>query len=260
MLINIMGSSFYGIFIKILFVNQKKLTIIYRIAEIDPNKKKAKFISPENCLKNAVTHFPPEYVNWIIIADSITNYTENIIYNIIQNFQLIKTDLKHNSKTFRIAYDLALNFPNDTIIYLLEDDYIHRENSYPILLEAFDIPEVKYVTLYDHPDKYGEGFETNPFVQEGGENSHVYLTQSVYWKNTYSTTMTFASTVKQLKIDKEVFWSNTNSDKPLDFSIFTQLCIHQHLILISPIPGYSTHGNFYSLTPIINWEEVVKNI
>ena len=43
---------------------------------------------------------------------------------------------------------------DQTIVYFLEDDYLHRAGWADILLEAFTLDQADYVTLFDHQDKY----------------------------------------------------------------------------------------------------------
>ena len=110
-----------------------------------------------------------------------------------------------------------------------------------------------YVTLYDHPDKYINGI--NPHVTDGGEETKVFLTDSCHWKFTNSTTMTFATTVKTLKDDIEIIRKWTLGTHPNDFEMFIELR-NKGKSLVSPLPGYSTHGETAFLTPLINWEKV----
>jgi hypothetical protein len=55
-----------------------------------------------------------------------------------------------------IRYILTLDkeIPQNAIIYLLEDDYVHKAGWSSALREAFDDNLADYVTLYDHNDKY----------------------------------------------------------------------------------------------------------
>ena len=112
-----------------------------------------------------------------------------------------------------------------------------------------------YVTLYDHPDKYLNPYEGgNPFCVERSENTRVYLGKHCHWKSTNSTTMTFASKVKTLKEDKDILREWTKDTYPHDFYMFQDL-IKKRRKLISPIPGFSTHGEVKNLSPLINWEK-----
>jgi hypothetical protein len=66
--------------------------------------------------------------------------------------------------------------------------------------------------------------------------------------------MTFASKVKTLKEDKDILREWTKDTYPHDFYMFQDL-IKKRRKLISPIPGFSTHGEVKNLSPLINWEK-----
>jgi hypothetical protein len=77
-----------------------------------------------------------------------------------------------------------------------------------------------------------------------------------HWKMTISTTMTFAAKVSTLMKDKEIWLMNTMDSYPTDHQAFLQLR-EQGRSLISPIPGYSTHGETDWLSPFRNWEMII---
>jgi hypothetical protein len=113
-----------------------------------------------------------------------------------------------------------------------------------------------YVSLYDHPDKYiNKQNGGNPFIEDGGEVTRVMLTDSCHWKLTNSTTMTFASTVGTLREDESILREFTKGSYPRDFEMFLALRENQKGLL-TPIPGYSTHGETAWLTPLIDWSKI----
>ena len=81
------------------------------------------------------------------------------------------------------------------------------------------------------------------------------LTKSCHWKLTNSTTMTFAARVSTLKADEAILREFTSGTHPNDFQMFLALREKQHG-LITPIPGYSTHGETAWLTPLIDWSKI----
>ncbi|MDR1090884.1 MAG: hypothetical protein LBL79_07385 [Prevotella sp.] len=189
-----------------------------------------------------------------MIADNVSVSTYEMILKYIPVQYVRRVSVGNGAGTFRLAYEHALTNKSSDCIYFLENDYLHRNNSREGLLEAFRLNEADYITLYDHPDKYG--YNTgNPFVS-GGEKSKVFLTQSTHWKVTGSTTMTFAAKVKTLRKDKAVFRKWTSKPHPYDFQLFHELKAFRKRILISPIPSYSTHGETKFLAPLIDWEKI----
>jgi hypothetical protein len=71
--------------------------------------------------------------------------------------------------------------------------------------------------------------------------------------------MTMAATVKTLRKDKKIFWRWTVKTHPHDFKIFYELHLRKRRILISPVPGFSTHGESRFLTPLTNWADVQRD-
>ena len=144
---------------------------------------------------------------------------------------------------------------NNDNVYFIENDYLHRENSCKVLKEGLNLGSA-FVSLYDHPDKYMEpdrGY--NPYCEGGAEDTRVYLTHSCHWKITNSTTMTFASKVITLKRTEQILRKHTSETHPHDFEMFIELR-EQNELLITPIPGYSTHGETMWLAPLIDWNQV----
>lgn len=228
------------------------MKIIYRISDTGYNKVKPAYINNEACLRNAIEMFPWFEHNWTILADNISEETRGMIKKYISEKFIIDISVGHGAGTFNLALDKALTYEDDEIVYFLENDYLHKQNSDKILLEGFNVG-YSYVALYDHPDKYIDG--ANPYVEDGGEITRVMLSKSCHWKITNSTTMTFAAKVKTLKEDEEILRKYTLGEYPRDFEMFLALREKEHG-LITPIPGYSTHGETAWLTPLTDWSKI----
>ena len=231
------------------------MRFIYRISDAGYNKVKPDYINNENCLKNFVDVFGTEGLT--VIADNVSEDTDNIIQKYVPSDQIEYVSIGHGAGTFNIGLDKALKYHDETIIYFIENDYLHRQRSKEIIEEGIGLG-ASFITLYDHPDKYIDGSRGgNPFVEGGGEVTRVLLSESTHWKLSNSTTMTFASKVKTLKRTEETLRKWTNGEHPNDFKMFLELRDNGESLL-SPIPGYSTHGETKWLTPLINWREVAN--
>ena len=169
----------------------------------------------------------------------------------------MKVSKGSGAQTFNLALDEALNKLNDDeIVYFVENDYLHKPGSNQIIKEGIELG-ASFVTLYDHPDKYLDPSRGgNMFCQGGAEDTRVYLTQSSHWKITNSTTMTFAAKVKTLREVEPILRKHTSGTYPRDFDMFLELRDKNH-ILISSIPGYSTHGETAWLAPLNDWKQYV---
>jgi hypothetical protein len=226
------------------------MKIIYRISDTGYNKIKPTYINNEACLINALNTFSTEKHEWLVIADNVSEETKQMLERYVLNIKYVSVG--HGAGTFNLALDEALQSADDEIIYFLENDYLHKPGADKILEEGFDLG-YHYVALYDHPDKYING--ANPFVEDGGEVTRVMLSNSCHWKLTNSTTMTFAAQVKTLKEDESVFREHTMGSYPKDFEMFLALREKQRG-LITPIPGYSTHGETAWLSPLTDWSKI----
>ena len=228
------------------------MRIIYRISDSGYNKVKPNYINNEACLKNAIQTFPWFDNNWTILADNISEETRTMIKKYISEKFIRDVSIGHGAGTFNLALDEALGYDDETVIYFIENDYLHKPNAGKIIVEGLQLG-ASFVSLYDHPDKYLPPSQGgNPYCEGGAEDTRVYLTQSTHWKITNSTTMTFAATVSTLKRTEETLRKYTQGSYPEDFKMFLDLR-EQGELLISSIPGYSTHGETAWLAPLTDW-------
>ena len=230
------------------------MKIIYRISDAGYNKVKPDYINNEACLKNATEVFKD--ADWLVIADNVSEPTENMIRKYVAEDCIEWVSVGHGAGTFNLALDEALTLDDDEIVYFIENDYIHKPNSQKILEEGFELGS-PFVSLYDNPDKYLDPSKGgNPYCQGGAEDTRVYLTDNCHWKITNSTTMTFAAKVSTLKKYEDTLRNFTSKTHPNDFQMFLHLR-EQSGLLVTPIPGYSTHGETAWLSPLTNWEDYV---
>jgi hypothetical protein len=183
------------------------MKIIYRISDTGYNKIKPDYINNEACLKNALEVFPWNEYDWSIIADNISEETNDMIQKYIPRNYIDYVSVGNGAGTFNLALDEALTYDDNEIVYFIENDYLHKLGADKILKEGFNVG-YSYVALYDHPDKYIDG--ANPLVEDGGEVTRVMISKSCHWKITNSTTMTFASQVKTLKEDESILREYTS--------------------------------------------------
>jgi hypothetical protein len=231
------------------------LHIIYRISDVGYSKVKPAYINNENCLRNAVMVFPN--AKFHVIADNVSEETYAMICRYVQSDEVTRVSIGHGAGTFNVGLDLALTFPDEDIVYHLENDYLHLPGSERLIQEILNYG-ASYCSLYDHPDKYRPpSLGGNPFVDvDGGEATKVYCIGSSHWKITNSTTMTFACKVRVLKQDIKTLRKWTNKGHcPNDFKMFLELR-KKGRALMTPIPGFSTHGETLFLSPFTDWESI----
>jgi hypothetical protein len=198
----------------------------------------------EKVFQNFKNTINPETTNYTIIYDEHYGKREDTFLNEEKNVYEIDCGKESESFCRTLDYILSQNFDDDTIIYFLEDDYVHRPGWDKVLIDGFTLP-IDYVTLYDHRDKYQEMYKD--FMTK------VLHTKLSHWMPTPSTTNTFAVKFKTLKEDYEIQkkWS-TDYEPSADHAKFIELN-QRGRNLISSIPGYSTHAHKEFSSPCIDW-------
>ncbi len=237
------------------------LKVLYRISDGGNPKVKLQNATKKHCLENAISMFGIE--NFFVFADNCGLETLNMVLE----FGLKPIEIKlGNAMSWRHLVEYAIqNFKANELVYLLEDDYLHKPNAAAALKEALQFAD--YATLYDHPDKYLSHYTggPNPYIENDSEQTRVWLTKTSHWKQTNSTTMTFAAKVSTLIADKEIWWEFTSKGFPNDFGAFQKLqgignwenkIFGENRILVSSIPGLSTHGETSWLSPLTDWDKI----
>jgi hypothetical protein len=234
---------------------------LYRISDGGYKKEKLAFANKFYCLENYLKVFGD--TDLYLFADNCKPETIEKLKS--YNISIQETNEGSSAQSWKRVARFALeNFNDDDIIYFLEDDYLHKPIAPTLIKEGLQIAD--YVTLYDHPDKYiNKSDGGNPLVSDGGENTKVFLTQHSHWKQTNSTTMTFATKLSTLKDDWSIWDKYTQGKHPNDDLIFYKLqglkklkfkLFGKKKKLISPIPGASTHVETKWLSPLIDWSNI----
>lgn len=219
------------------------------------------YISLQSASKSRPTWFDPKSALQKLLRDisasnHIIRYTavyDNARGDVSEHFLSSFSDLRivqHkggcDATSFLNLLDTILsdNLPDDDIVYILEDDYVHRGDWIQALVEGVNI--ASYVTLYDHPDKY----EISMYPQL---KSQVFRSLNFHWRTTPSTTNTYACRVQTLvshmpvhKRYCELFRGYTN-----DHAKFVHLW-NIGASLVSCIPGLSTHVETNMISPCVH--------
>ena len=234
------------------------MKIIYRFSDGGNSKNKPVFVTKRNCFEHFLTVFKGYDI--YVIADNVSENTYYYLCTQILPDRIIRTSL-YNSASFLYSVDLAIRlFPDDsTKVYLAEDDYLYLPIAPKVIEEGLELAD--YSSGYDHPDKYMNYSQggPNPFIEKGGEVSHVMRTTSRHWKFTNSCCMTFATTIRILKQDRQVYERYCRDQTPADFPMFCELLQKHNRKLVSCLPAVSTHGETEWLAPFINWEDVMDD-
>lgn len=210
-----------------------------------PSRERPSWWDKEKVFNNFKNTYNPKTTNYTIVYDEHYGKIENTFLKDEENIYLIDCGKESLSFIETCKYILSQNFDDDTIIYFLEDDYLHRPEWDKVLIDGFTLP-VQYVTLYDHGDKYQEMYKN--FMTK------VLHTELSHWMPVPSTTNTFGTKFKTLKEDYLIHEKYSIGYEPsFDHGKFIELH-NRGRSLISSIPGYSTHSHKDFLSPCINWK------
>jgi hypothetical protein len=211
--------------------------IFYRIKNDDSKKTKLPGANKIRCLENFISVF----------GSNINVFTENNdekLLKEIENHGITSILICENEQSFSAALFKAQNYPDDTLVYIVEDDYLHLPISLVLLNEGIE-SGVDYIGLYDNPNKY----ET----LNKGEISEVFRTKSYHWKYSTPDCLTFASTSKVLKEDMNIWNEWCVNSK--DYNVFSILKTYGRGIAVC-IPGSACQTNLnHSNVMGENWIE-----
>lgn len=218
-------------------------------SNISHHKKRPLGFSKEKCFQNLMETFDPSKANITFFLDTATGDASNYF---LPNDKTIHIHEGTESGSFLRMLDHVVNLSlhPETILYFVEDDYIHKAGWLDILQEGFSIQEADYVTLFDHRDKY--------FSLYDKLTSRLFITPSCHWRTTPSTTQTFATRYKTLQRDMAIHRKySTNRKISADHQKFLHLG-KKGALLISSIPGFSTHAEPEFASPMTDWESLLN--
>lgn len=156
---------------------------------------------------------------------------------------------------FRKTLDYVKNrkkYLNNELIYILENDYIHAPNWIENVANLFEGNiDFDYISLYDHADKY----LGRPGFSEKYKNlkSRIFATSSCHWRTAPSSCASFL-------VHPGIFFSDYFlwQSRLTDRRIYAILKILKGRVLLTPIPGLSTHCMSDYLSPCVDWEGFTK--
>lgn len=199
------------------------------------------------CFRNLIETMDPGRVNLTCFLDTAKGESSSHFLSETQ-YPIIETQAGSEAVAFLrlLTHIESLDLDPETVIYIVEDDYLHRSGWIDVLLQGIQIPGVDYVTLYDHKDKYFWPTYRNL-------TSRIFATASCHWRTTPSTTQTFATRWKTLKRDMAIHRKfSENRIISADHQKFCELG-RRGAVLVSPMPGWSTHADLEYASPCLDW-------
>lgn len=185
-----------------------------------------------------------------------------------------------NDASIRETIKIAQSFNDDEWVYFCEDDYLHKkeaigniinlienkDNILPSKIQYKQLLRKREVVLFsfkryftkpnlvihpcDYPDRYDIKHATKNFI---------FHTQKSHWRQIFDTTFTFLIEAKEVKRNKKTLIkaSFRANDRYLSKNLFGKSFFYNKLLCVSPMPSLSTHMHKETMSPIVNWEELV---
>lgn len=216
------------------------------------HKRRFPQFSREACHHNLLSTSDLNKVNFTFFLDVGQGSKQDHFLKEMPNVVEIRAGSESSSFLQLLDYVEKRQLAPETLIYFLEDDYLHKPGWVDLLLEAFRLQVADYVTLYDHCDKYF-------FPQYKGLKSEIFMTPSAHWRTIPSTTNTFACRYQTLMRDLSLHRQFSKDRKiTADHAKFIALQ-KRGAVLISSLPGWSTHVEPEFASPCFDWEHLLTH-
>jgi len=231
------------------------------------SKRRPSWFSYRNCLVNLFETLSKKNDSKLFFTlvfdgselDYKSDFSSRLLVDWRERFQNIKIScklIKAGSDKSSFAQTVAIAdsdqlVGDEDLVYLLENDYLHTDKWVNALeiLSASNIPW-DYVSLYDHYDKYP--FHPKFHKKYHKLQSRIYVTESNHWRSAPSTCGSFLTRGKTLREDE--FFLKRFKDRKLQ----PILKLVKNRLLITAVPGLSTHCMEGLLTPIVDWEKIAN--
>jgi len=221
--------------------------IFYRHYNIETtdNRGRPKWFNFQKCFKNLLDTIEGKDVQLHVVMDGVSKH--NFINQYKDKFILHEIKAGNDQSSFFQTWEIAKNtlMESTDLIYFLENDYLHVDGWVNKITELFLTYKLShYVSLYDHNDKYFLSMYEDLV-------SKIFVTENHHWRTTPSTCGSFIITRELLESDYDIHTSVKG-----DHNKFLQLAEERNRMVITPIPGLSTHCMEGLLSPTIKWEKI----
>lgn len=243
----------------------RTLHIFYRHVHIkadkasrDPNKARPDWFSHELCFANLLRTIRAdplgERVKLTIMYDgSLEDFVEDFMSRYYADesnkieIQFLKGGSDLNSFLITLYAARTAPIPATDIVYFLENDYLHQNGW---VSKVFDLYasglQFDVVSLYDHADKY--------FLEMYQDlTARVVHSSSHHWRTAPSACASFMLEKQVFDRDYAIF-----STGQTDYYFFSKLVGEEGRVLLTPLPGLSTHSMNGYLSPTVDWAAIAR--
>ncbi len=210
-----------------------------------------------------------------VLGDRLSEDLKTFFQRLADRDAAVKIHLEDcdSGESIRQSLSLALAVPDGDWVYFLEDDYLHRPEAFVWIDElvrnkaevlrfepgrwfmkrlfrnANEAPLIIHPA--DYPDRY------HPIKRQF---SLLYITRLNHWRQISSTTHTFMAEAGTIRRYEKVI--RRSSKPPRDFYLSRHMYSHIFFrgrgLCLSPIPGVATHMTEGVMTPLVDWESLLR--
>ena len=213
-----------------------------KIYIIDHNSKKEDLEKIRDIIKTIEIKFE-------VINLSIEKFKQ--IKTLNKNNPTIENNMKATMASILSSFNIAKD-KSDDLVYFVEDDYIHREESIVEMISAYEkIASELNRELFLCPVDY-------PFLYKKLDNSNILIGNKYHWRTVKESLLTFLTSKKLIN----KYWNELTLMAEHEHSPFeTQLHkIYEKELCLSPIPSLAMHctniNSIFGLSPNINWKKL----
>jgi hypothetical protein len=180
-----------------------------------------------------------------------------------------------SGESIRQSLSLALLVPDGEWVYFCEDDYLHRPETFvwinELIRNAADVlrfdpgrwfmkllfRNANQAPLFIHPADYPDRY-----LPPKRQFSLLYITRLNHWRQISTTTHTFMAEASTIRRYERVI--RESSMPPRDFYLSRHMYSHIFFrgrgLCVSPIPGLATHMTEGVMTPLVDWQSLVREM
>ena len=214
----------------------------FNITIIDAGSPKEDMAIIERLLKNSKLKFNIIYLN-------LNEYLKRIKIIKRNNYQIennMKSTMASIIKSFELAKDL------DDLVYFVEDDYIHDDESISEMISAYEkFSTILKDEIFIVPVDY-------PYLYQKNQSTNVLIGQKNHWRSVEESLLTFMTSKKMInKYYSDLLKMGEIEHEPYETILHS---IYDKENCFSPIPSLALHctnvNSVFGLSPNINAKDL----
>ena len=222
--------------------SKDKSNISFNLTIIDAGSSKEDMAIIERLLKNSKLKFNIIYLN-------LNEYLKRIKIIKRNNYQIennMKSTMANIIKSFELAKDL------DDLVYFVEDDYIHDDESISEMISAYEkFSTILKDEIFIVPVDY-------PYLYQKNQSTNILIGQKNHWRSVKESLLTFLTSKKMInKYYSDLLKMGEIEHEPYETILHS---IYDKENCFSPIPSLALHctnvNSVFGLSPNINAKDL----